>query len=94
MSKVTFIHRGGREQVMSEKFAKVLQRLGRGTYGGVEPAPVKEEIQPAEIKASKAARDLAESAGVDLGKVIGTGNDGAITKPDVEVFIAAQNPQE
>ncbi len=94
MSKVTFIHRGGREQVMHEKFAKVLQRLGRGTYADVEPAPVEEEVELVEIKASKAARDLAESAGVDLGKVIGTGNDGAITKPDVEAFIAAQNPQE
>ncbi len=43
-----------------------------------------------EIKASKAAKSLAEAAGVDLAKVVGTGADGAITKPDVEAFIEAQ----
>lgn len=32
MSKVTFMHKGGREQVMHEKFAKVLSKMGRGTY--------------------------------------------------------------
>lgn len=47
-----------------------------------------------EIKASKAAKALAEAAKVDLSQVRGTGNDGAITKPDVEAFIAALNPQE
>ncbi|MNN83842.1 branched-chain alpha-keto acid dehydrogenase subunit E2 [compost metagenome] len=51
-------------------------------------------IQPVEVKVSKAARALAESAGIDLSKIGGTGNDGAITKPDVEAFIAAQKPQE
>lgn len=30
--KVTFKHSNGREQVMTERFAKILQGLGRGTY--------------------------------------------------------------
>lgn len=30
--KVTFIHRGGREQLMRRRYADVLRRLGRGTY--------------------------------------------------------------
>ncbi|MCW1937522.1 E3 binding domain-containing protein [Pseudomonas sp. MDMC_285] len=93
MSKVTFRHRGGREQVMHEKFARVLQSLGRGTYGDEATAKAIEPKKE-EAKASKAARELAEAAGVDLEKVVGTGNDGAITKPDVEAFIAALNPQE
>lgn len=93
MSKVTFIHRGGREQVMPEKFAKVLQSLGRGSYGEPEKVHV-EEKKPVEARASKAARELAEEAGIDLAKVTGTGNEGAITKPDVEVFIAALSPKE
>lgn len=32
MSKVTFIHRGGREQVMPRRYADILQKVGRGTY--------------------------------------------------------------
>lgn len=96
--KVTFKHKNGREQVMDEKFAKVLQSLGRGSYStgespvSVESAPAKPEAE--EIKSSKAARELAEAAGVDLGKVTGTGNDGAITKPDVEAFIEAQKSNQ
>lgn len=115
---VIFQHKNGREQFMQERFAKILQSLGRGTYmtrdmQAVERAflgpPATSSIQeldaeikaanaviqdepvsPAELKSSKAARALAESAGVDISKVAGTGNDGAITKPDVEAFIAAQ----
>lgn len=43
-----------------------------------------------EIKASKAAKALAESAGVDIRNITGTGDGGAITKPDVQAFIDAQ----
>jgi len=32
MSKVTFIHKGGREQVMAQRYADILQKVGRGTY--------------------------------------------------------------
>lgn len=51
---------------------------------------VNDSVPPAELKASKAAKALAESAGVDIAKVIGTGEAGAITKPDVQAFIASQ----
>ena len=46
--------------------------------------------QPPEIKVSKAAKALAESSGIDILKVIGTGQDGAVTKPDVQAFIDAK----
>lgn len=32
MSKVTFIHKDGREQVMSRRYADILNKVGRGTY--------------------------------------------------------------
>lgn len=43
-----------------------------------------------EVKASKAATALAESAGVDIRNITGTGDGGAITKPDVQAFIDAK----
>lgn len=30
--KVVFKHKGGREQVMQQRYAKILQGLGRGAY--------------------------------------------------------------
>ncbi|EXF45262.1 branched-chain alpha-keto acid dehydrogenase subunit E2 [Pseudomonas sp. BAY1663] len=97
--KVTFTHKNGRKQVMDEKFAKILSDLGKGSYGvaamaqpAVEPAsapPVQSEPQQ-ELRASKAARELAAAHGVDLAQVVGTGEAGAITKPDVQAFIDAK----
>ena len=93
----------GKLKSMSVKYANILVKMKRARWPDQDgqpqaPAPIAppavNENPPAEIKASKAARALADSAGIDLSKVAGTGNDGAITKPDVEVFIAAQNPQE
>ena len=97
--KVTFKHKNGREQVMDEKFAKILSDLGKGSYGvatqdqaAVEPAPVRPvQLAPQqEPRASKAARELAAAHGVDLANVVGTGEAGAITKPDVQAFIDAK----
>lgn len=42
----------------------------------------------ADVEATVAAMDLAEEHGVDLSQVSGTGEDGRITKPDVEAYIA------
>lgn len=84
--KVTFTHKHGREEVMQARYAKILKGLGRGTYMTRDM----QAAQAPEIKISKAARDLAESEGVDLAMVSGSGTDGAITKPDVEAFIEAQ----
>lgn len=42
----------------------------------------------AEVDATDAARDLANSEGVDLNQVEGTGADGRVTKDDVEKFLA------
>lgn len=30
--KVVFTHKGGREQAMQKRYAKILNKLGRGTY--------------------------------------------------------------
>lgn len=97
--KVTFTHKNGREQVMDEKFAKILSDLGKGSYGITAPAQTAVDTSPAlpvnappqqELKASKAARELAAAHGVDLAKVVGTGEAGAITKPDVQAFVDAK----
>lgn len=93
----------GKLKSMPVKYANILVKMKRARWPDQEPQPLAPEpiqppaggrIQPEEIKASKAAKALAESAGVDLSKVTGTGNDGAITKPDVEAFMAAKKPQE
>ena len=94
----------GKVKTMPERYAKILVKMKRATWPdqGEQPQPSDQVPQkpsgdsvPVDIKASKAAKALAESAGIDLSKVAGTGNDGAITKPDVEAFIAAQQqPRE
>lgn len=63
MSKVTFRHRGGREQVMHEKFAKVLRELGRGTYEEQKPVVCVVELPAisSEDEARQAAAKIAES---------------------------------
>lgn len=60
--KVTFIHRGGREQPMQRRYADVLQKLGRGTYmtRDMRAHPV---IQP---DASDAVPNVTEEAPDDL----------------------------
>ncbi|MFG5862716.1 E3 binding domain-containing protein [Metapseudomonas sp. CR1201] len=94
----------GKVKTMSERYAQILVKMKRATWPdqGEQQQPIDQipqkpdgEPVPVEVKASKAAKALAESAGVDLSKVTGTGNDGAITKPDVEAFITAQKqPRE
>jgi hypothetical protein len=32
MSKIKFVHKSGREELMHRRFADVLQKLGRGSY--------------------------------------------------------------
>jgi pyruvate dehydrogenase E2 component (dihydrolipoamide acetyltransferase) len=68
------------------------------------PAPVaREEARRAErpravpgerVRASPAARQLAEERGVDLAKVTGTGPGGRITREDVEAAVAAKPAAE
>ena len=43
-----------------------------------------------EVKASEAAKALAEEEGLDLASIDGTGADGQVTKPDVERAIEAR----
>lgn len=67
----------------------------------IQPALVLQEtpksikpIVPAEaphrVKASPLAKRIAQEKGVDLSTIKGSGEDGAVTKEDVEKFIAAQ----
>lgn len=47
-----------------------------------------------EVKASEAARALAEEESIDLTEVEGTGADGQVTKPDVERAIQARDADD
>ncbi len=42
-----------------------------------------QEAPEQEVKISRFARKLADDLGVDIGKVVGTGNNGTITKDDI-----------
>jgi pyruvate/2-oxoglutarate dehydrogenase complex dihydrolipoamide acyltransferase (E2) component len=50
-----------------------------------------EDAASGDVNATQGAVDLAESEGVDLSQVEGTGENGRITKADVETYVAA-NP--
>lgn len=98
MNKVEFTHNNGRKQMMAEKYAKILSGLHRGEYctRDMRAAELKPSIDLSKPsldkpKASKAAIALAESVGVDISAVTGSGEGGAITKPDVQAFIEEQN---
>lgn len=45
---------------------------------------------PATPNATDAAAELAKESGIELSTIKGTGKDGIITKPDVELAIEAQ----
>jgi pyruvate/2-oxoglutarate dehydrogenase complex dihydrolipoamide acyltransferase (E2) component len=49
-----------------------------------------QEAAAREVAATAAARSHAESLGVDLSKIGGTGKGGAVTKSDIEAAIAAR----
>lgn len=46
--KVVFTHKGGREQAMQKRYAKILKKLGRGTYmtRDMRAQPVVEPVDP------------------------------------------------
>lgn len=49
--KVVFKHKGGREQVMQQRYAKILQGLGRGTYLTRDMRATEREDELAELRA-------------------------------------------
>jgi len=94
MEKVLFITRDGKERPMKRKLAEHLAKAGKGeikagTYQTRQmvaaPAPVQQQLTPPAdaIKATPAAKELAEKEVIDLATLQGTGADGAITVPDV-----------
>ena len=67
----------------------LLGRLREADAAGDEPATVAEAPRAAPAAASPAARKLAAEAGIDLGRVDGSGRDGRITKDDVQRLVDA-----
>jgi pyruvate dehydrogenase E2 component (dihydrolipoamide acetyltransferase) len=66
---------------------------GRISVADVEAfaqAQVAAKASSGEIRASPLARRIAQSAGIDLAIIKGTGKDGSISKEDVEAAIAAR----
>jgi pyruvate dehydrogenase E2 component (dihydrolipoamide acetyltransferase) len=53
-------------------------------------APPSEAGRPGSIRASPVARKLARDQGIDLAQLRGTGPGGAVTREDVEAFVAAR----
>jgi 2-oxoglutarate dehydrogenase E2 component (dihydrolipoamide succinyltransferase) len=54
----------------------------------VKPAPAIKAVAAAEPLLSPSARQMAADAGVDAGKLTGTGRDGRIIKEDVQAFVS------
>ncbi len=71
-------------EVTAKVFEKKTQDVVTSTTQG--DVPVAEEKQ--RIKASPAARKLAEDLGIDIGKISGSGESGRIEKKDVEAYAA------
>jgi pyruvate/2-oxoglutarate dehydrogenase complex dihydrolipoamide acyltransferase (E2) component len=58
---------------------------------GIEPsAPLATESAGQQVDATPAALAHAESLGVDISQIKGTGKDGKVTKGDVEAAVAAK----
>jgi pyruvate/2-oxoglutarate dehydrogenase complex dihydrolipoamide acyltransferase (E2) component len=84
--------------------AVILTRFGTREYpetdtiGQIEPVSAQippafapeEKPEPVMVKATKAARELAETESLDLGKIKGTGTDGKITLTDVRKALKDQ----
>jgi len=71
------------------KYTETEELAPRGTYLNTSmvtaPHVTKDEITPnSEIKITDSAREILETAGVEIDSVTGTGNKGAITKRDAE----------
>ena len=67
----------------------------RGSYPELEERMRTEEKREAVVvKASPAAQKLAEENGVDLARIVGTGEHGNITVPDVKAYIANPAPAQ
>ncbi len=84
--KVKFKHASGREQFMQERYAAVLQKLGRGVY---LTRDIAQPVSAPEYIISDAVRSFAEEMKVDLARVTPTGQGGRILKKDVEALIPA-----
>jgi len=61
MSKVTFIHKGGREQVMPRRYAEILKKVGRGTYmtRDMTAAPPSQPTIPTPLVGTPASGEVA-----------------------------------
>ena len=90
MSKVAFTYgKGGRTVLMARRHAETLRKLGHGTYPD-SAAPVVEP-QKVDILISDNVAAFAKENGIDVTKIVGTGKDGRINKPDIEAAIKVQD---
>lgn len=101
MSKVKFTYsKNGKSVEMSRRYAEILRKSGHGCYSddgyqtrmltAAPPPPPGSTNAEDELLVSKAVAEFAAEFGVDLEKVVGTGQDGRIKKSDVEAVIAAR----
>lgn len=95
MAKVEFTYQAGNKKLMAENYARILQKLGRGTYQtrdmrAVPLVPLAPPPEVQEPRVSEAVAEFARENGIDLEKVVGTGKDGRVKKSDVEAVIVAK----
>ena len=73
--------------------AEVQQAARQGAQAARQPAGQPQVVNEGRIFASPLAKRLAEEKGIDLRYVKGTGDNGRITKVDIESFKPAARPQ-
>lgn len=74
--KVQFTHKGGRQEAMSERYALVLSKLGRGSYmtrdmravetAPVSAAPAKDQAEDLDEMEADALHAIAQERGVKV----------------------------
>jgi len=79
---------------VAPKNKEVAQAEKQGGQAAPQPAAQPEVINEGRIFASPLAKKLAEEKGIDLRYVKGTGDNGRITKTDIENYKAPEIPQE
>lgn len=90
--KKTRVQGNGRKN--ASKKSKELELKQRKEPSGDQTEPDQKEVPVHRLKASPLARRVAEDLGVDLTKVKGSGDEGAIHKKDVEDYAKEQKERD
>jgi len=78
---------------VAPKNKEVAQAEKQGGQAAPQPAAQQEVVNEGRIFASPLAKKLAQEKGIDLRYVKGTGDNGRITKTDIENYKAPEKPQ-